>query len=68
VLLESATQTADVAIVSAIDLTGDTTAAVTFYPTAASAAGKCAGGKRGTSENKGNRKDNHGLTQHGDLF
>jgi hypothetical protein len=30
--------------------------------------GKCAAGKRGTTEDKGNCKNNHGLIQHGDLF
>jgi hypothetical protein len=31
------------------------------------AAGKCAAGKRGTTENKGNCKNNHGPAQHDDL-
>jgi len=35
--------------------------------TMTAAAGKCAGGKRGTTENKGNCKNNHGPAQHDDL-
>src|SRR6267378_1391433 len=53
---ESATQTAGAVTVTAMAVTGSTTEAA--------AAGKCAGGKPGTSEKKDNCKNSDGVAQH----
>jgi hypothetical protein len=66
---------ADAATFSAVAAASATTAEAaghvidaetTFFE--AAGAGKCAGGKPGTSQTERNDKDNHGLTQHDDLF
>jgi hypothetical protein len=78
--VEPSTQAADATSVTARALTdctaipegaGRGTAAETTSSGAATitaAAGKCAAGKRGTTENKGGYKNDHGRTQHDDLL
>jgi hypothetical protein len=72
---ESATRTAGVATVTAVAFTGSNSVAAAkviaaknfTFATAATitaAAGKCAGGKPGASENKDNCKNNYGAARH----
>jgi hypothetical protein len=69
---ESATQTAGAVTVTAIAVTGSTAEAaakvIAAKTNTSATVGKCAGGKPGTSENKHNCKNNHGVAQHFDLF
>jgi hypothetical protein len=70
VTTESATQTAGAVTVTAMATWSITEAPArviavkTITATMAGAAGKCAGGKPGTSENKDNRKNSYGVAQH----
>jgi hypothetical protein len=65
---ESATQTARAGTMTAIAVTGSTTEAaakvIAAKTIATAAAGRCAGRKSGTSENKDNSKNNYGFAQH----
>ena len=71
VTAETAMQTAGAVIVTAMAVTWSITEAAakviavkTITATIIGAAGKCAGGKPGTSEDKDNRKNSYGVAQH----